>query len=410
MNKKSTPEKVTPEQGNFESQLIPAGSAEREGRDEMNLVEYPPFTLNTGPARPKVIDVKWQTPHPNLPSKTIEARWYVVGHSELGLPTPQDELVYLALMEITFEQGWPQEVRFSKHSLLKRLNWPANAKYYSILESAFARLKAVSVTATNCFYDNTVKGLKSTEGFSLLDNYGLTDEKRGRKGQGNLPACYFRWNNVIYQSMRANYVRPIDLDFALSLDRPLALRLVRYLEKKRYYRKGKRPFKKRIYSEGIHNLCYKHLGMAEAKYASTLKSRLSPAHDELLRRGYLTSFEYLPMSTQDGERVRYTFGEKLLPKTAAIEPTNNDQAQGESAQTPSQGAQEPQREVQGLAREYQAIYNDLQPEERTALLEEAKTLAPDWQWEYLEDPERLVSLSLWELVERDYGDRLHPDK
>jgi hypothetical protein len=276
----------------------------------MNLVEYPFASLwkNTEPGTE--ILHEWETEHP-VTGRTLKAFWRVTGDPKLGLPTPSDEQVYLALMELTEETGLlSPSVHFTRHDLLRRLNWPVDQHYYNLLRDAFTRLGAVFITSQNAFWDAKARSFK-TIGFNLIDNFEILEERRGRKrkdslealAQPSLPVSFFKWNDVLFESFQSGYIRAIDLDFALSLRSSIALRLYRYLDKKSY--DGRREFEVELSV-----LCERHLGMKPCRYPSKFKERLLPAHDELLARRFLSGVRYEAMSTKKGEKVCYTFAER----------------------------------------------------------------------------------------------------
>ena len=293
----------------------PAPLILRPGRDEMNLAEYPFATLRHEAARSgAVIERHWTVPHPTYPGRELEAGWRVTGDPELGLPTASDERLYLVMMELTREGGWHQTVHFSPAQVLERLGSVPNSRAYAALRVGFARLKAMNVTARHCFWDNSGRRLLDTVGFSVIDDYAL-DLVAGRKKTGLLPLSSWKWSDTIFASMTANYLHSIDLDFALSLDRPLALRLYRYLAKKRYSKAGPRSG----YTEGLQNLCDKHLGLADTRFVSSMKRTVEAAHDELLARGFLKSATFAPLASGAGLKVVYRFGDKLLPKGTILQ-------------------------------------------------------------------------------------------
>jgi len=298
----------------------------RHGRDEMNLVEYPFASLwkNTEPGTE--ILHEWETEHP-VTGRTLKAFWRVTGDPKLGLPTPSDEQVYLALMELTEEMGLRSpSVHFTRHDLLRRLNWPVDQHYYNLLRDAFTRLGAVFITSQNAFWDAKARSFK-TIGFNLIDNFEILEERRGRKRKGSkdgreadpqptLPVSFFKWNDVLFESFQSGYIRAIDLDFALSLRSSIALRLYRYLDKKSY--DGRKEFEVELAV-----LCERHLGMKPCRYPSKFKERLSPAHDELLARRFLSGVRYEPMSTKRAEKVCYTFAERRA-SSPSILPSPDD--------------------------------------------------------------------------------------
>ncbi len=276
----------------------------RHGRDEMNLVEYPFASLwkNTEPGTE--ILHEWETTHPRT-GKIVKAFWRVTGDPQLGLPTVRDEQLYLVLMELTQEAGLTSPlVHFTRHDLIKRLGWSHCQREYDMLRDGFTRLKAVTITSQNAFWDAQARSFRIT-GIALIDQFDILEEQPGRKSaqQSPLPLSIFKWNDVLFDSFQAGYLKALDLTFAQSLDSPLALRLYRYLDKKAF--NARRSFEIELTA-----LCERHLGMRTSPYPSKHKERLRPAHEELMARGFLQSVEYEPMKTRKGEKVRYTFSSR----------------------------------------------------------------------------------------------------
>lgn len=281
----------------------------RPGKDEMNLVEYPFAALRRDDANDSVIKIEWENHHP-ISDRSVKALWRVAGDPVWGLPTASDERVYLVLMEISREMGFSSPlVNFSCYDLLRRLAWSDNQKHYNLLRDTFERLKSVNIITRNAFWNHKHKSFVNT-GFSLIEFYELLTEKPGRKktGERSKPNSYFKWNDVMFSSMQAGFLKTVDLDLALSLRSPIAVRLYRYLDKKAW--DGRATFEIELCV-----LCERHLAMAPNPYPSKLKERLKTAHEELLERGFLAAVEYEPMTSKKGEKVRYTFAR---PRTAAL--------------------------------------------------------------------------------------------
>jgi plasmid replication initiation protein len=363
----------------------------RAGRDEMNLVEYPFAALaKHGGTKSAKIEQTWETTHP-ISGRPVTARWRVIGDPDLGLPTPQDERVYLVLMEITKDQGFTDKhITFTRYDLLKRLGWPADKAHYEMLYAAFQRLKALSITAENSFWDASAKSFRNV-GFSLIDNFDIIAAKPGRKalpgsrgrkkksgetdfGEPELSLSWFKWNEVVFESARNGYIKTLDLDFALSLDTPLSLRLYRYLDKKRRSDGAARY----TFQIEIHLLCERHLGMTPQRFVSTLKSRLEGAHAELAARGFLKGVQYLPMRSRPGEKVIYTFGERPLPAEQA------------PPREPKRPKTTEERDKEVLAEASLAVLAELPEDEREAIDAEARSGFPDFMLERLSEPESMI--------------------
>lgn len=276
----------------------------RGGKDEMNLVEYPFASLWKNEDTERELSFEWEKKHP-ITGQMLPASWRVTGDPKLGLPTPSDEKLYLVLMELTCEVGMNQQmVSFTRYDVLKRMGWPDDTRSYRMLEEAFARLMGVTITAKNAFWNPVQKGF-STDAFHILDNYKLVSETRGRKPKdakdAPRPSSFFKWNDVLFQSFVGGNIRTIDVAFALSLKRPLSLRLFRYLDKKVF--DGRRRFE-----IGLRDLCEIHLGMAvDGRYDADLRAGLKPAHAELVERGFLLNATFEILKTRKGQKVCYEF-------------------------------------------------------------------------------------------------------
>jgi hypothetical protein len=190
-------------------------------------------------------------------------------------------------MQLTREGGWSQTVFFTRHEFVKRLGWSHDQHSYRRLPEALQRLASVTISATNAFWNPKRKSFY--DGYFNLLEVIVANGDRGRKKSGpREEESYFKWSDIVFDAMRGGNIRTLDLEFALSLERPLSLRLFRVLDKKTHG--GKRPF-----SISVNDLCKYHLGMVtEGRYESNLKASLDPAHNELIQRGFLSEATYEP--------------------------------------------------------------------------------------------------------------------
>lgn len=314
---KSTNNSSTATPKNDAAQTPPAKAGEivRLGKDEMNLVEHPFGVLWQKEPGDSVIHYEWEQVHP-VSGKNLRASWTMTGDSDHGLPMPSDERVYLVLMELTHEAKFKKRtINFSRYDLIRRLGWPDNPQCYGMLEAALRRLVGVTIFAKNAFWNPRSKSYINT-GFHVLEAFGLEAEPPGRKCQASdLPVSFFTWSEMLFTSFESGYIRSLDVQFALSLQGDIALRLYRYLDKKSY---GGRAW----FEIDLFNLCVGHLGMKTTLYPSKLKERLKNAHDELTARGFLKSvaYEKTRFGERKSEKVRYYFARRdtaALPESAA---------------------------------------------------------------------------------------------
>jgi len=268
----------------------------------MNLAEFP-FAL-LADRHPKGVDTVVFSDTVTGPDREqVERIWTVTGSDEFGLPLASDELVYVALMEVTKEQGFRNRtIYITRYNLIKRLGWPDKGGSYTRLQDALDRLLGVTIKAERAFWDNK-KHRYVDVGFHIIDDYAIYDEQPGRKarvGKRRLPYSYVSWNQVIFASFQSGYIKHLDTAFYFGLHSALSRRLYRYLDKKRY--DGKPQF--RI---GLRKLAFEKLGMSRNYYPSHIKQELARAHAELTEQGFLRGAEYQPRRGKRDDLVVYRF-------------------------------------------------------------------------------------------------------
>jgi Replication initiator protein A len=266
------------------------------GKDEMNLAEYPlsilthriPHDRKTYSFTQRITDHE---------GNLVKQSWSVLGSDKYGLPTPYDDDVLIALLYCYKEQK-PQgkQIHFSLYKLCQIMQKALSKREYDRMRDSLNRLTSTTIVATNCFYDNLAKSWVS-EAFHLFDHYKLYQERKGRASSSHL--SFVEMSEFFYRSVAvANYIKDLDLGIYYNLTLPICKRLFRYLDKNRY--------KKRRYEEAVMRMAYK-LPLTYA-YPSQVKQKLARAHEELLRRGYLTNVTY-DLTREGEEKVIYDFAD-----------------------------------------------------------------------------------------------------
>ena len=266
------------------------------GKDEMNLAEYPLSILTHRIPRDRKTYSFTQriTDHEG---SLVKQSWSVLGSDKYGLPTPYDDDVLIALLYCYKEQK-PQgkQIHFSLYKLCQIMRKALSKREYDRMRDSLNRLTSTTIVATNCFYDNLAKSWVS-EAFHLFDRYKLYQERKGRAASPHL--SFVEMSEFFYRSVAvANYIKDLDLGIYYTLALPISKRLFRYLDKNRY--------KKRRYEETVMRMAYK-LPLTYA-YPSQVKQKLAPAHEELLRHGYLTRVTY-DLTREGEDKVIYDFAE-----------------------------------------------------------------------------------------------------
>ncbi len=252
----------------------------RNGRDEMNLVEFPFATLSDRSDGVQVLEfqVSDNDRESGLP---VERKLSVTGDPKHGLPTAKDEEVYLGLLQLTkFHTDFKSpDVRFTRHELIRLLGWPNNDWAYERIATALARLTGVRLFYLNAWRDNTNKVFKDRGGFGILDSYHIRD---GRKGGGPMEDLHseFRWNAVLFESFQAGYLKRLDYETVRALGAK-AKRLYRYLDK--HFNPPK--YARLVFD--LRTLACERLGFSRDYDAVQIRRALQPAVEELEALGFV---------------------------------------------------------------------------------------------------------------------------
>lgn len=251
----------------------------------MNLAVFPIAALSVRVPK-NVKALKFQDTIQGEGGKIVKRQWTVQGGGECGLPTAGDEDVYVALMELTRQQGFAdRKVTFSRYELAKRLGWSPCGKTYTRLEQALLRLTNVNIHASNAFWDNAKRSYV-TVSFSLIQEYQLYDEKprKGEKLRSEAPSSFFMWTERLFESFKSGYLKFLDTELYFKLESATARRLFRYLDKK--------FGRDHHFQIDLFKLAHEHLGISRNyKYVSQIVQQMRPALDDLQRNRYLKSWE-----------------------------------------------------------------------------------------------------------------------
>lgn len=276
------------------------------GKDEMNLVEFP-ITLLAKRHSSEGNTIEFTDTIQGEGGKLVKREWTVAGSEKFGLPLAQDNDVLLALLAMGKEKNFSsRKIYFSRYRLCKIMRWKIDGRAYKRIAEALDRMRWSGVKAQNAFWDNERKSYV-TKAFGIIDEYELLDSsKPGPPGQDSFPFSYVILSEALFASIKAGYIKSLDMKTYFELESALAKRLYRYLDKKAY---GKGRFE-----IGLFTLADVHLGLKLCKYSSQIKQQLEPAHNELIKVGFLKSTECRKTSDGSSEKVIYTFFDKAEMK------------------------------------------------------------------------------------------------
>ena len=275
------------------------------GRDEMNLAEFPIALLTDRIPKDQKEAVYQDEIFDERTGRTL-ARKLTIQAGNRGLTTAVDDEVILALIQLTrTKNGFSiPRVEFSRFELINMLGWPNAGTSYERIELALDRWTSVYLKYENAWRDNRTKKWTSPEGFHIIDNFKLNDS-RTSGDQLELMPSYIVWNDVIFDSFQAGYLKPLDYDLCMGLRNSTAKRMYRFLDK-RFHHKPDWLFE-------LKELAHEHIGMGRHyEGPAHLKRNLQPAISELEAVGFLEPLPANERFTKDGKNWQI----RLIQKSA----------------------------------------------------------------------------------------------
>ena len=223
----------------------------------------------------------------------VEAR----GDPEYGVPYGIDVDLNALAMNLFIEQGCPDHntITITPYALIGRLRLPDSGASYQALRQSLLRLSGTTFVIEG-WVDHDGGSVVETS-FRLIER--VTRQRRALQeevGQSfsssstlkiTLPA-------EIANNIRAQHLKPLDLDFMLSLDNSLTRGLFRTLDAE--LQTGKSVFEINLVEWG------RRCRLMDLR-PDRIRRTLDPAHQELLERRYLKSTEYIGRGQT--QRVRY---------------------------------------------------------------------------------------------------------
>src|SRR4028118_25681 len=205
--------------------------------------------------------------------EVVTRKLTVTGSDAYGLPTAVDDEVLVALLQLTKLDGFRDpKVHLSRYELLRILGWKDVGKNYQRIEEALNRGMGVALYYEKAWWDNDAKAWVDAK-FHILDNVQILAkaerERLRRRGQFDLFNSWFKWNEVVFKSFRADNLKRLDLDTYFRLKSSTAKRMFRFLDK-RFYHRGRWEF-------DLSEFAFQHVGLSKNYSNSALKRKLLPA-------------------------------------------------------------------------------------------------------------------------------------
>lgn len=274
-------------------------SASRElYRDELNFAEFPLASVSTSlPKEQKTLEFTDEI-FDRARNERVTRKLTITASDKYGLPTAMDDEVILGLIQLTGKANFTErKVFFTRYELLKLLNWTDDTRNYSRLEQSLNRWLGVTLYYDKSWWSKEEQSWVN-EGFHILDHVTILDKERQRRRAQKSEdggKSSFVWNEVVFNSFKAGYLKQIDFEFYKTLESAISKRLYRFLDK-RFYHRQRLEFELRTFA------C-EHIGLSKNYHNGELKRVLTPAIAELEQRGFLK-----PQSVEE-RFVKQTRGE-----------------------------------------------------------------------------------------------------
>lgn len=271
------------------------------GKDEINLVDFPFATIHPKDKRKVIVYEGWMTED----NKRQQVKWTVEGGALTGLPNEFGVRIFLALLLLADEQGWPERVTFTIYRILQILDLPNSKQYYEATKAELGKMAKLTISSEGAFWDHERKKRVTIRQFHLLDDLHLVYSTDGESYAEEEETNYVTLGKQVLKSVQAGYIKRLDFAFYRQLDKPLSRQLYRFLDRRLRYRSR--------FEIDIFDLANR-LGMASYAYPSDIKKVIQPAIDELIDTRYLSAESGL-VKVGKYTRIRFIKAAKSAPDT-----------------------------------------------------------------------------------------------
>lgn len=279
----------------------PAEIETGSGYDELNLGR---LALISGQKTVPATLRRWQK---NV--LTPDGRPVIITCSALDdqvVPHGLDNDFMVGLINLCFEAGLPDApFTVSAYGLLKAAGFPDTAQYYRSLEESLTRLNKAQYSIDEGWYTHGTQRW-TTQSFSQVSYLAYTKSSNGFRGTS---AITVQLAPPILESLRAGYIKPLDLGFYRQLSQPLVRAVYRQLDTLQFDDSTASGLAKEL---SFPLMAWgSRLGIVSDR-PDNVERTLRPAHNELLEKGYI---QQIDVSGRGKDKmIQYVFGPPPQPE------------------------------------------------------------------------------------------------
>lgn len=233
MDSPSAPDsESSPPEEDFFPEIV---SQYHEGRDELNLAEFPIAAIGSR-LDPTIKTIRFEDKMIDKGSgQLIHRQLTITASDKYGLPTASDDEVLLALLQMSRLQKFASpQVTFTITQLLKILGWEQTTYNRRRIQEAINRWTGVTL-----YYENAWRDKKSGQWVDAsLHVIEYAEFHRQGKDSMIAPAgcSVVKWNDLIFRNFSEGNLKVLDFHLYRSLKSGTAKRLFRFLDKRFYMR------------------------------------------------------------------------------------------------------------------------------------------------------------------------------
>ena len=258
----------------------------RDGRDEMNLADFPISALQraqkTDGAGGKLDRMEFTASRYDAGSRgRVAQKVTLTSTARDGLPTPADEHVILALLYVAKHSTNFREatVHFAPSQLFEIMGWAPNGRSYTRLRDVLRRLKSLTIRYENAWWDVVGRAYEEEVATGILSGYRIARQVSGPRTAGREMMSTVTWTQAFQESLERGNLKRLNLKVFFELQTPTAQRMYRFLDKRFYTQPN--------FAMDLVEFACGHVGLAETNNVAILKRRLTPGIMELEKIGFI---------------------------------------------------------------------------------------------------------------------------